>query len=175
MVTLLEFRKLEDAFNKEVNKYKEVKNTETAQLCESKVIKSQEEFNAHRDLMAGRIKSATQLYKLQTEVKRSLIKLGSVSSYTNIYCKCSSCGEWYTSLENLYADFDFRTGLCDECKSDVDNKDTADLIKKGKKLTGIFDDCNNLIELRFESDGKQYNVFNERKDGYKNELTLERE
>jgi len=175
MVTLLKFRELDHALNKAVKAYKDINTIESMPSRETKIISSQEEFNAHRDIMAERIESATQLYKQQTEIRSSLIKLGSVSSYINVCGKCSSCGEKYTSLENLYADFDFKNGLCDDCKSSADNKEIATLIKLGKNLTGVFDDCNNLIEIRFESDGKQYNIFNERKDGYKNELTLERE
>ncbi len=69
----------------------------------------------------------------------------------------------------------FRTGLCEECKCDADNKDTANIISKAKDVKGVFDDRNNLIKITFESDGKTFSVSNERKDGYKNELKLEEE
>jgi hypothetical protein len=175
MVTLLEFRKLEDAFNKAVNIYKDFKNTESFGDESPKVIKSQEELYAYRDLMAEKIKSATQLYNKQTETRKSLIKLGSVSSYVDVICKCSKCGETYKSLQNIYADFDFNTAFCEECISNAMNTKTADIICNAKNVKGVFDTDGDLIEITFESNGQLFNVFNERKDGMYNTLTLEQE
>jgi hypothetical protein len=174
-VTIKNFRKLSDKYNKLKRIYQDLSTSLTPYPHElqKKCVKSQSEFDAYRENVANNISKSIPILEQLINLRNTLAQIKDGHGYVDITITCSNCKTTFTETRNVYEEYNFEDALCLDCVNRQANKDEVSLIETGENYEGVYSDDGDLIGIQFDNDGKRYFVGSENKHGNYDILSIE--